>query len=410
MIRRLHIQNFKCLLDVSLDLAPLTVLVGPNDSGKSSVLEALAFLGLTPHHGLAEIPRLLQREEFGPASLDALVWRRERQREMTWDVKGQAGPVSYRYVLRLQASGVPSTERLFVADEPRLQRVSPEEYRLEGQEPRRLGDAKSTALRVAMGDLPEVFGPVIGALSSSSRYRFEPTALRRMAQPSPDAQLRPSGDNLAAVMDAIVSGPSRSSVLSLERALHEAVPTLRGVSLKTVLDGEGRDARIFKALEFVLADSGKQAVTIPSAQASEGALVLTAFLALVYGATPDILLIEQPEDSLHPGGLKMVFELLRRVAAGEIGGRARQVVVTTHSPMVLSLSRPEEVRVVRRHPERGTWITPMTSLQNPHKLMDELAPFEMRGGEVKGSVPPPSPVGGPPSSKPGEVVIKKPIA
>ncbi len=404
MIRRLHIQNFKCLLDVAIDLSPFTILIGPNDSGKSSVLEAIAFLGLTPKHPLPEIPRILQHEAFGPTSLDALIWRRERQREMTWDVKGQAAAMSYRYVLRLPSNGVPSTERLFVADEPRMQRVSPEEFRLEGLEPRPIGQATSTALHAALGELPDIVGPVISSISSSSRYRFEPTALRRMMPPSPDPQLSPSGDNLAAVMDAILTGPNRGNVLNLERALHEAVPTLRGISLRTVLEqapSEGCLPRIFKALEFVLADTGRFAVPIPAAQASEGALVLTAFLALVYGSTPDILLIEQPEDSLHPAGLKMVFELLRKVSAGEVGGRPRQVVVTTHSPTLLSLARPEDVRVVRRHPERGTWIVPLSTVQNPQKFLDELAPFEMRSSDLRSSVVPPST---------SEVVIKKPIA
>lgn len=41
MIRQLHIQNFRCLRDVKLDLEPLTVFVGANASGKSSVFAAL---------------------------------------------------------------------------------------------------------------------------------------------------------------------------------------------------------------------------------------------------------------------------------------------------------------------------------------------------------------------------------
>lgn len=41
MIRRVHFANFRALRDVTLDLGPFTVLVGPNASGKTSVLEAL---------------------------------------------------------------------------------------------------------------------------------------------------------------------------------------------------------------------------------------------------------------------------------------------------------------------------------------------------------------------------------
>lgn len=45
MIRKVHFKNFRCLRDVELTLEPLTVLVGPNSSGKTTVLE-----GLTPLH------------------------------------------------------------------------------------------------------------------------------------------------------------------------------------------------------------------------------------------------------------------------------------------------------------------------------------------------------------------------
>ncbi|MFB6265311.1 MAG: AAA family ATPase [Bradymonadaceae bacterium] len=41
MLERLEVQNFRCLRDVSLELEPLTILVGPNASGKSTLLDAL---------------------------------------------------------------------------------------------------------------------------------------------------------------------------------------------------------------------------------------------------------------------------------------------------------------------------------------------------------------------------------
>jgi predicted ATPase len=42
VIQSVYFQNFRCLRDVRLKLAPLTVLVGPNSSGKTTVLEGLA--------------------------------------------------------------------------------------------------------------------------------------------------------------------------------------------------------------------------------------------------------------------------------------------------------------------------------------------------------------------------------
>ena len=44
MITRLHVENHRVLRNVRVDLAPLTVLVGPNGVGKSTTLEALHYL------------------------------------------------------------------------------------------------------------------------------------------------------------------------------------------------------------------------------------------------------------------------------------------------------------------------------------------------------------------------------
>ena len=43
MLKHTRIQRYKSLVDVSVDLEPLTVFIGPNGSGKSSYCEALEF-------------------------------------------------------------------------------------------------------------------------------------------------------------------------------------------------------------------------------------------------------------------------------------------------------------------------------------------------------------------------------
>lgn len=49
MLTRLEVDGFKSLRDFSIDLEPLTVLLGPNDAGKSNILEALALSSRLAH-------------------------------------------------------------------------------------------------------------------------------------------------------------------------------------------------------------------------------------------------------------------------------------------------------------------------------------------------------------------------
>src|SRR4030042_4213048 len=54
MIKRIRVQNFLSLKDVSLDLGLRNILVGPNMAGKSNIIRALKFLTNISLIGLAE--------------------------------------------------------------------------------------------------------------------------------------------------------------------------------------------------------------------------------------------------------------------------------------------------------------------------------------------------------------------
>ncbi len=44
MIEQLSIKNFKGIKEIDLDFSKLNILVGENNSGKSTILQSLAFL------------------------------------------------------------------------------------------------------------------------------------------------------------------------------------------------------------------------------------------------------------------------------------------------------------------------------------------------------------------------------
>src|SRR5258708_11353563 len=74
MIESLSIRNFKVLREVDLKLQPLTVIVGPNASGKSSILQALSILARLKQQGPEGMPRdsldlFRSRAAVGPTTL-----------------------------------------------------------------------------------------------------------------------------------------------------------------------------------------------------------------------------------------------------------------------------------------------------------------------------------------------------
>lgn len=68
MLTKVRIKHFRSIEDTEFTLEPLTVLVGPNASGKSNVLDALGFLGDMARDGLESA---VQRR----GGIDAIGWR-----------------------------------------------------------------------------------------------------------------------------------------------------------------------------------------------------------------------------------------------------------------------------------------------------------------------------------------------
>lgn len=355
MIEELRIQNFRCLRDVSVKLGAFTVLIGPNDSGKSSVLDAIGLLG-----GLVRDGFVVNRQ-----SLTDGAWRRDPAAEISWNVKGDG----FSYEITTTATGTRAArESLVSAQQPLISPLDAGNVRV-GSSP----TVTSYEGRPGLGSGERAFRAVARVLTSNAKYRLDPNAIRRPSAPAASPVLTPSGDNLASVLDALISGADRTAIQSLEQDLRTAIPTLHGIALRTI---EQPDRSTVKALEFSLAGAPPR-VTIPASQASEGALMLTAFLALAYGDTPDLLLIEEPENGLHPSRMKIVIDMLRDISTGKVGNRARQVIVTTHNPILLNYVKADEVRIVTRDVDKGSTITPMTDVPDLSKLLEEFAVGEL---------------------------------
>src|SRR6185437_2798899 len=114
MITKLHVQNFKCLRDVSVELRPFTVLIGKNDTGKSSLLEAIHTLG-----------GLTRAKPERTAPIDQLAWKGTDPPWIEWEVEVAATernrlPGTAKYDLRVSPSSkdpggiYPDSERLTI--------------------------------------------------------------------------------------------------------------------------------------------------------------------------------------------------------------------------------------------------------------------------------------------------------
>ncbi len=90
---------------------------------------------------------------------------------------------------------------------------------------------------------------------------------------------------------------------------------------------------------------------------ADGTLRVAEILRAILRPSASVLLIEEPETSVHPGLLR---KLLGEIESYSINC---QVIMTTHSPQVIASMKPEEVRLVRRDGANHTVIETLTPEQ-----------------------------------------------
>jgi len=82
-----------------------------------------------------------------------------------------------------------------------------------------------------------------------------------------------------------------------------------------------------------------------------------AFLTALYQKnTPSIICFEEIENGVHPWLLHKMIELLKIVSTEGITGQPVQILITTHSPLLLNYVEPHQVRAVELDSEGKTQV------------------------------------------------------
>ena len=113
MIHRIRIQNYKSLRDVSVDLSPVTVLIGKGGTGKSNFVSAIRFL----RDCLINPPESVQQYESCQCATNR---SGEMRFTVEFDVPAYAKPFTYS----LAFGGNPALRPLLMRNKPMERRPS----------------------------------------------------------------------------------------------------------------------------------------------------------------------------------------------------------------------------------------------------------------------------------------------
>jgi predicted ATPase len=333
MLTRFRVQNYKALRDVVLDLTPVHVLIGPNDSGKTSLLEALAALSASVED--QELSACFPRGWSG----QDLVRQGSRASSILLAAEWGTG-TSYEVRLDFSGAVVVSGASARVGG-----RNLPMGESNEGNAPQRL----TWATTLARPD----YRPLVERLAGARIHRWIPRYMGVPAVPVSDQPfyLAPTGFGLPLCLDDLL-GYDRARFQRLEERFRALFPQYRSIRLVReagFAEGNGTSgqpgpAGVGKGLRFETAEG-----LIPGTQVSDGVLLTLAYLALFHlPQPPRLLLIEEPENGVHPARLRDIVDLLRALTADHPD---TQALLTTHSPYLVDLFAPEEVTLCHRDPD-----------------------------------------------------------
>jgi len=372
MLNKLRIQNFKCLRDTgTIEIRPLTFLVGPNSSGKSSILQMLLMLRQTALGTDMESPLVTSGPLAEVGAYPDFIFRHEAERRLEVATEwGESdllarGPMQLRAAFRYDAG---TTQILLVESEFRLRDTFGESVRemaggtYEGEawkvemDGRRLSQTL-TGIRplwwsfestdsLVSGPTPTVVPSPRGILrwhmdrlTHVGPLRLHPRRAYPITGQSP-ADVGPAGDRTFDVLWA-ASQAAGSAGERFLKAVRDWLSTL------AIADDLGLrrlgDSNLYTAAITDPATMTRVGFADIGFGASQVLPVVVQCLGTRIGGT---LLVEQPEIHLHPKAQAELGDLF--IEATQDNDRA--FIIETHSEHILA-------RIRRRIAERKPGLT-----------------------------------------------------
>jgi predicted ATPase len=331
--KNLTVQGFRRLEEVSLDLRPLTVMVGANGSGKTSVLDVLSLLASSAQGKLSG--------SISDLSGLSSVLTYDRAKELQLKISCESpGHEPLRYLLRLRPHGAAYeiVEALGQAQGPYIESTYGDIRYFEPSTKELVRPSWDfNPVETSLSQVPKIYREPEDfrrRLASSTFYHVlnvDPRSPVRLPQPMQPAMLPGrSGEELVSCLFNLRE-TERDRFEAIEDSLHAAFPAFERLDFPPVAAGTLALAWREKGLSRPLYMH----------QLSEGTLRFLWLATLLQspGLTA-LTLLDEPEVSLHPALLSLLVDLFREAS------RRTQLVIATHSDTLIRFLNPDEVVVI----------------------------------------------------------------
>lgn len=326
-ITRIIIKRFRSFPSAVLEMDNPIFLVGRNGSGKSNLADVFGFVAKT-------MTAPLQAVFDGEGGI-AAVRNRSSGRSappimgLAFEFGAFNGIDGGRYAFEVKA--LPNYGFRIVREQCLVRTIGGARWwfdRAESWESNADGltpALEPTALALPLVGGDERFSPIFKVLGGMRVYSIEPGKLKEMQDPDSGVALKPDGGNAASVLQELMRDKTSEIREEIFQFLEAIVPGTSAVTPKK----HGNKL----SLSFTQKWAENKQLTFDAFSMSDGTLRSVGLIMAVFQKpSPTVLVVEEPEATIHPGALGAVLDLIRRAA------KTMQVVVTTHSPELLDAS------------------------------------------------------------------------
>jgi predicted ATPase len=419
MLTRLHVRGFKSLLDAEVRFGPFTCVAGTNGAGKSNLFDAILFLRDLADHSIIEAAyRVRDRsgskrgdlrslftkttdaslsnitidadfivpneviDDFGrktKPSATFLTYRIELKHveedefnerielvseSLTYLPRSAARKtIGFKYSKEFASTAIIGERRApYIITEP-----SPEgsviKISQDGNQGRPSQVPAKNSPRTVLGSANTDERPTVLAarreMQSWKLLQLEPTKLRSPDEFSDDPHITFEGAHIPSTLERI----KRYEEISNRVAL--LLPEVRAISV---------DVDNTRRLKTLMLEQ-RNNVVHKARSLSDGTLRFLALATLAFDPEADgLICLEEPENGIHPSRVTAILELLRDMAVNPSLGVSsdnplRQVIINTHSPVVVRNLVPDELIVAVPIRRNRSSFTAYGAMANSWRLL-----------------------------------------
>lgn len=325
MLKRLYLRGFRSFPAAVVEFDNPTFLVGQNGAGKSNLADAFAFLSDAMNSRLSTV--FNQRAGYvtvGSRSGQTKHPLNLGMRLSLANLNEEVNAADYAFELRYFRDSIQVKRERCTLDRKDGSCIwfdrTADEFKLSSSTQSLNPSLEPNALALPLVGGDSRFRPVLDFLSEMRVYSIDPAVLRETQDTDSGNRLNSDGSNTTSVLREI----ARQSPVALEIFID-----LLGAIVPGVVDIRPKEYRNKLILELTQKFKSKK-TRFESFSLSDGTLRAVGLLAAIFQTQrPKILLIEEPEATIHPGALGAVLDVLWHAK------RFMQVIVTTHSPDIL---------------------------------------------------------------------------